>query len=334
MILKSIETNKINLKNNKYFLFYGKNEGLKKETILKILQNKKNEISYYEEKEVLDNYNNFIESFISKSLFENERIVIIKRATDKLFKIIKDLEEKKIEDLILILNSENLEKKSKLRTIFEKSKKYICIAFYPDNENTLSKLASMFFREKNILISPSNISSIIKKTNGDREFLFNELEKIEYFTKKGKKISAENIAKLTNLAEDHSVSELVDNCLAKNKKKIDTILNENNFSNDDCILITRIFLNKLKRILKLSETYENNKNIDLTISTSRPPIFWKDKDIIKQQIQKWSSKDIKVLIYKLNEIEFLIKKNFNNSINLITNFILEITNLNNINNLT
>ena len=334
MILKSIETNKINLKNNKYFLFYGKNEGLKKETILKILQNKKNEISYYEEKEVLDNYNNFIESLISKSLFENEKIVIIKRATDKLLKIIEDLEEKKIEDLILILNSENLEKKSKLRTIFEKSKKYICVAFYPDNENTLSKLASMFFREKNILISTSNISLIIKKSNGDREFLFNELEKIEYFTKKGKKISPENIAKLTNLAEDHSVSQLVDNCLAKNKKKIDTILNENNFSNDDCILITRIFLNKLKRILKLSETYENNKNIDLTISTSRPPIFWKDKDIIKQQIQKWSSKDIKVLIYKLNEIEFLIKKNFNNSINLITNFILEITNLNNINNLT
>ena len=149
-----------------------------------------------------------------------------------------------------------------------------------------------------------------------------------------KKISPENIAKLTNLAEDHSISELVDSCLAKNKKKIDTILNENNFSNDDCILITRIFLNKLKRILKLSEIYENNKNIDLTISNARPPIFWKDKDIIKQQIHKWSSKDIKVLIYKLNEIEFLIKKNFNNSINLVTNFILEITNLNNINNLT
>ena len=333
MILKSIEINKINLKNNKYFLFYGKNEGLKKETILKILKHK-NEVSYYEEKEVLDNYNNFIESLISKSLFESEKVIIIKRVTDKLLKIIEDLEERRVEDLILILNSENLEKKSKLRAAFEKSNKFICVAFYPDNEHTLSKLASVFFREKNILISPSNINLIIKKSNGDREFLFNELEKIEYFTKNGKKISPENIAKLTNLAEDHSISELVDNCLAKNKKKIDTILNENNFSNDDCILITRIFLNKLKRILKLSEMYESNKNIDLTISNARPPIFWKDKDIIKQQIHKWSSKDIKVLIYKLNKIEFLIKKNFNNSINLITNFILEITNLNNINNLT
>ena len=333
MIIKSQEINNINLKKNKFFLLYGKNEGLKKETILKILKNK-DEISSYDEKEVLDNSNIFIESLISKSLFENEKIIIIKRATDKILKIIEKLNEKKIEDLIIIINSDHLEKKSKLRTYFEKSKEYICLAFYPDNEQTLSRLATLFFKERKISISPSNINLIIKKTNGDREMLYNEINKIAQFSTNGKKISEEIIAKLTNLNEDHNVSELVDNCLAKNKKKIDTILNENNFSNDDCILITRIFLNKLKRILKLSETYENNKNIDLTISTSRPPIFWKDKDIIKQQIQKWSSKDIKVLIYKLNEIEFLIKKNFNNSINLITNFILEITNLNNINNLT
>ena len=130
------------------------------------------------------------------------------------------------------------------------------------------------------------------------------------------------------------MSELVDNCLAKNKKKIDKILNENNFTNEDCILITRIFLNKSKKILKLSEIYEENKSIDLTISNARPPIFWKDKEITRQQLHKWSSKEIKVLIYKLNEIELLIKKNLNNSINLITNFILEITSLKNTNNST
>ena len=333
MIIKSQEINNINIKKYKFFLLYGKNEGLKKETILKILKNK-DEISTYDEKEILDNSNIFIESLISKSLFENEKIIIIKRATDKILKVIEKLNEKKIEDLIIIINSDHLEKKSKLRTYFEKSKEYICLAFYPDNEQTLSRLATLFFKERKISISPSNINLIIKKTNGDREMLYNEINKIAQFSTNGKKISEEIIAKLTNLNEDHNVSELVDNCLAKNKKKIDTILNENNFTNEDCILITRIFLNKSKKILKLSEIYEENKSIDLTISNARPPIFWKDKEITKQQLHQWSSKEIKILIYKLNEIELLIKKNLNNSINLITNFILEITSLKNTNNST
>ena len=325
MIIKNYEINKNNLKKNKFLLFYGKNEGLKKETIAKIIQDK-NEISNYNEKEILDNQNSFLESLSSKSLFESEKIIIIKRASDKIFKIIEELDEKKIGDLILIINSENLEKKSKLRNFFEKHKEYICSAFYPDNEQTLSRLASLFFKEKKISISSSNINLIIKRVIGDRELLLNELKKIEFFAKNRTKITTEDIAKLTNLAENHNISELVDNCLAKNKRKIEEILNENIFTNEDCILITRIFLNKSKKILKLSETFQQNKNIELTISSAKPTIFWKDKEITKQQLYKWHPEDVKILIYKLSEIELLIKKNLNNSINLILNFILEITN--------
>ena len=100
-------------------------------------------------------------------------------------------------------------------------------------------------------------------------------------------------------------------------------MNENNFSNEDCVLITRVFLNKSKKILVLAKAYELNKNIDLTISTSKPPIFWKDKEITKQQIYKWSPKRLKKLIYELSELELLAKKNMGNSINLISDFILD-----------
>jgi len=152
--------------------------------------------------------------------------------------------------------------------------------------------------------------------------LINELKKIEYYAKNGKKINSENISKLINLNENHSISELVDKCLAKNKKKIIGLLNENNFSNDDCIMIIRSFIIKAKKLLTLSSSFEANKNIDLTISSAKPPIFWKEKEITKQQIYKWKPKNIKKLIYKLSEIELHIKKNINNSINLITDFIL------------
>ena len=321
MILKSFEVKKLNLNINHLILFYGKNEGLKSET-LDFLIKDKNKISNYEEKEILDNENNFIENISSKSLFDQEKIIIIKRATDKILKIVEILNLKNLEDVTIFINSDNLEKKSKLRSFFEKDKRLVCVPFYPDNDQTLSKLAYNFLRNKKISISSSNINLIVNKCSGDREKLINELEKIENFSKNGKKINSENISKLINLSENHSISELIDNCLAKNKKKIISILNENNFSNEDCIMITRSFLIKAKKLLTLSILFESNKNIDLTISSAKPPIFWKEKEITKQQIYKWKPKNIKKLIYALSETELQIKKNINNSINLITDFIL------------
>ena len=321
MIIKSYEIHKIIIKNNPLILLYGKNEGLKNEALDILIKDKSN-ISIYDEKEILDNESNFIEGILSKSLFEQQKFIIIKRATDKILKIIEILNLKNLEEITIIMNSDTLEKKSKLRSFFEKDKNYICVPFYPDNEQTLSKLAYNFFKDKNISISSSNINLIVNKCSGDREVLVNELQKLEYFSKKGEKINGENILKLINLSENHSISELIDNCLAKNKKKIISILNENNFSNEDCIMIVRSFLIKSKKLLALSKAFETNKNMDLTISSAKPPIFWKEKEITKQQILKWSSKNIKQLIYSLSETELQIKKNINNSINLITDFIL------------
>ena len=321
MILKSYEINKINKNINHLLLFYGKNEGLKNEA-LNILNKDKNNISIYEEKEILDKENSFIENILSKSLFDPQKFILIKRATDKILRIIEILSLKNLEDTTIILNSDNLEKKSKLRSFFEKDKTLVCVPFYPDNDQTLSKLAYNFLREKKISISSSNINLIVNKCSGDRKTLINELQKIELFSKRGKQINSDNISKLINLNENHSIAELVDNCLAKNKKKIISILNENNFSNEDCIVITRFFILKAKKLLNLSKTFELNKNIDLTISSAKPPIFWKEKEITKLQVQKWSSIKIKKLIFTMTEIELQIKKNTNNSINLITDFIL------------
>jgi len=322
MIIKSYEVNKINPEIHNLLLFYGKNEGLKNQITKNIVKNTIN-IHNYDEKEVLDNENVFIDNLLTKSLFDEKKLIIIKRSTDKILKIIESLKSEKLEDITIIINADNLEKKSKLRSFFEKNKETICIAFYPDNDQTLSKLAYDFLKNKKISISQSSINLIINKCNGDREALYNELNKIDLYTQNGKKITTEDIMKITNLIENHSVSELVDNCLAKNNKKIINILNENNFNNEDCMLIARSLLNKSKRILHLVKEFQNNKNIELTISSAKPPIFWKDKEITKQQIKYWRPENIKDLIYKLTDIELLVKKNVNNSINLITDFILE-----------
>ena len=323
MIIKSYELKKLDLNKNKYILFYGANEGAKTEEISRLkLLNKDKTFINYEEKQILENSENIYNNIFSKSLFENKKIITINRTTDKLLKIIEDVLEKNLVDIYLIFISDNLEKKSKLRSLFEKKKELTCVAFYPDTSDVLSKIAHDFFKERKILISQAHVNLIINKCNGDRGVLKNELSKIEFFSKNKTKISTENLLKLVNLVENHSISELIDNCLAKNQKKTINILNDNNFSSEDCIIITRTFISKSKRIMKLSEDYQSNGNLDKTIANAKPPIFWKDKEIVKQQVNKWSPNQISELIYSLNEIELQIKKNFTNPINIVSDFIL------------
>ena len=324
MIVKSFEVNKKLIQNKKFFLMYGENQGLKNETIQKeFKKNYPDSVYNYDENEILSNEEDFFENISSKSFFEKEKLIIINRVTDKIKNLIEEIVEKKIADLVIILNANSLEKKSKIRSYFEKTKDIICIPFYNDNNQTLSIIVGQFFRGKKIPISQKLINLVVQRSRGDRQNLNNELKKIENFVLNKSKIEINDILKLTNLAENYSVSELVDNCLAKNKKTTINILNENNYSLDDCILVIRTFLLKSKRILKLKKEFKINNNMETTLSSSKPPIFWKDKEIVKQQIKCWSNYNIENLVYKISEIELLIKKNTASSINILSDFIIE-----------
>ena len=330
MIYKAFETNKINLEINNILLFYGQNDGAKNEEVSKILEkNKNSEILKYNEIEILNNDNLIFENVLSNSLFVNKKIIIINKATDKFLKIIENFGEKKLAEVILIIKSDNLEKKSKLRIFFEKNVSYVCVPFYPDNQESLTKIAYKFLKDNNLSLSQSNINLLINRCNGDRGILKKELNKIYFFGKNGKKLTTESLLKLTNLIENHSISELVDNCLAKNKSKTLFIINENNLSADDCIIITRTFLQKLKKLLKLSVNFSENKDLNKTISNAKPPIFWKDKEITKKQILNWETKQISQLIFDINSIELQIKKDASNAINIISDFIITKSSVNN-----
>jgi DNA polymerase-3 subunit delta len=324
MIVKVYELNKIDIKKDHFFLFYGENDGHKNEIISdKFKKNFLESVYYYDENDIINNKESFFNNILSRSFFETKKLIIISRASDKLIDITKEIITKEIEGLVIIIKANTLEKKSKLRAFFEKEKNTVCVAFYQDNIQTLSKIANSFFRDNKIPMSQQSINLIVERCRGDRQNLHNELLKIEHFIGSKNKIKVEDIIKLTNLAENYNVSELIDSCLAKNKKKTTKILNENNYSLDDCILIIRTFLIKSKRLLKLSKDFDERKNIDLTISHSKPPIFWKDKEIVKEQIKSWTYFDVKNLIYKINETELLIKKNSNNSLNILSDFIIE-----------
>jgi DNA polymerase-3 subunit delta len=324
MLIKYFDLEKINKNKINYYLFYGPNLGLIEDTIKNIFKPifSKNIINY-DELDILNNKEEFKEQIFNKSFFDDDKFIIINRATDKIFEIIKEIIDTEIEDVKIIIKAGNLEKKTKIRNFFEKEKKTIITAFYEDNFQSLYQLVQKFIKENNIKISNEIINLVIERSKGNRINLKNELEKIFLFSKKNNIINFDSISKLTNLFENYDFAELVDSCLLKNRKKTINILNENNPNSEDNILILRSFLFKLKRLKKLKTKMDNTKNIDQTLNTFKPPIFWKEKEVVKQQLKQRTLSDIKFLIKKVNNLELLIKKNSQTSGQILNNFILE-----------
>ena len=326
MIIKSFEEKKINLNIQKMHLLYGENQGQINEFIDNIFKkNYKNCTFQYEEKDILDDENLIHNAIQTKSFFEDKKLIIIHRTTDKLKNVVEKIKEKDFSDTNIVLTSNILEKKSKLRALFEKDKKLICIPFYKDTDQTMINLAIKMFKDKKINISRSIVNIIIRRTLNNRLSLKNEIDKIEAYYLTNKSISEEEVLKITNLSENHDISTLIDNCLIKNKKKIIEIINDNNFSSDEIIQIIRIFLLKTKRLLKLKKEIEDNNNIENALISHKPPIFWKDKEMVKNQLNIWTKEKLNKLIVKINSIELISKKNSENAINILLDFVLKET---------
>jgi len=325
MIIKRFELNRNKINKFDFFLLYGKNEGLQNEIIdLHLIKDFDGEIIKYDESEFLKSKEIIISELLNKSLFESKKILLISRVTEKILNSIYEITEKDVTDLKIILKSGILEKKSKLRNFFEKEKNLAVIPFYEDDYKSLSFIVNDFMTKNKIKLSRESINLLVTRASGDRENLKTELNKILNYSYSNNKIRFEHVQKLTNLSENFAVGELADSYLSKNIKNVSKILNENNYSDEECILILRTILSKSKRLLTIIEKYNETKDMEDTLSKIKPPIFWKEKENVKTQVFKWKIKDLKRNIYKISEIEHLVKSNSKNSLNLVSDFIVNL----------
>ncbi len=325
MIIKFYELIKIDKNKFNIFLLYGKNEGLQNQTLKEnFIINFKGEVIKYDEQEFIVNYENIASEILTKSLFKDEKLIIVSRVSDKILRYIEELSDKKITDLKIVLKSSQLDKKSRLRSFFEKSKRLVVTPFYEDTDKSLAYEIEKFITKKKIKISRESVNLIISRSGGDRGNLNSELEKILNYSTTNNKIEFDTIKKLTNLVENYSVGELADDFLLKNKRGIAKILNENNYSSEDCMLILRTILNKSKRLLGIIEQNKISNNIDSVISKARPPIFWKEKENVKLQAKSWKIEELKKKIYEIGNIEILAKSDANNSLNIVSDFVINV----------
>ena len=323
MIIKNFELNEVKTSKFNIFLFYGKNEGFQNEIINNYFLKKYNgEVYRYDEPQFIENIDTIISGLLNKSLFEDQKIFIVSRVSNKMTEYIQIIEEKKLTECKMIFKSSVLEKKSKLRNLFEKSKNLAVVPFYEDNSNSLFTILVKLLKEKDIKLSRESINLLVDRASGDRENLLKELDKIHSYSLTNKNIDFNAVDKLSNLAENYGIDQLVESYLSRNKRKLSKILNENNFSDEDCILMLRVILNKSKRLLGIIKKKSLNQNIEEVMAITKPPIFWKEKESIKKQVKIWKEEDLKDKIYQINEIEVLIKSNSKNSLNIISDFIL------------
>jgi len=324
MIIKSFELQKKINKDINFYLLYGVNSGLIEESIENILKPTFSKNVYnFEELQIIKKSDEFKELIYNKSFFEEEKLLIINRATEKIFPIINEIINTKIEKVKIIIKANILEKKSKLRNLFEKNKKTIIVAYYEDNYRTLLNFIENFLVKERIRISKESINELINKSMGDRLNLINELNKISLIGHENKQINNETISKLTNSSGEYNISELVDQCLAKNKRQTMHILNENGVNDENNLIIIKTFLSKLKRLKKIKTELEKFNNIESILNSYKPLIFWKEKDLIKKQLSCWKLNQIKSSMQKINNLEWECKKYPQISKGLLQNYIIE-----------
>ena len=326
MLIKSYEILKKDLNFLNSFLIYGENTGLKQDIVKSVIELKeKKNIKYkqfkFEEEEIIKNQNDFFNLIFSGSLFDKKKVIFVNRTTDRLFNLISEISKKDIKDILIFFEADQLEKKSKIRNLFEKDKNLVCIACYQDNNFDLIKIINDEIKQTKIKLSTESINLLIERASGDRNNLRNEVNKLKSFALNKQMVSYDQVKELTNMVGNYQNDYIVNICLNGDKKKLNKILRENNFSFEDFLILLKIFSKKIHRLLKIKIFNRLEKNLDQIFNQIRPPIFWKEKEDVKKQVRLWNEKKLNLIIKKINEIELNCKKNHELSTNITLDFL-------------
>jgi len=246
MLIKSYEILKKDLNFLNSFLIYGENTGLKQDIVKSVIELKeKKNIKYkqfkFEEEEIIKNQNDFFNLIFSGSLFDKKKVIFINRTTDRLFNLIGEISKKDIKDILIFFKADQLEKKSKIRNLFEKDKNLVCIACYQDNNFDLIKIINDEIKQTKIKLSTESINLLIERASGDRNNLRNEINKLKSFALNKQVISYDQVKELTNMAENYQNDYIVNICLNGDKKKLNKTFRENNFFLEDFFILLIIF---------------------------------------------------------------------------------------------
>ena len=323
MILKSflLEKNLSLIDNYKSLLFYGENIGLKDE----FKSNLKKKFSNFEQilfnqDEIIKNEKLLSDQINNLSMFNDNKFIIINEVSDKLISKIDDIIETQPDHIRLILFSQSLDKKSKIRSSFEKSKKVGIVPCYQDNHRTLSE----YIREKLKDYSGVNqevINLLINNSGLDRKVLFSEIEKIRALFQ-NKKIEESKILNLLNEENNLNFDDLRDSCLEGNDKKLNKNLGTILLNNENIYFCLNNLNQRVQKLSMLINQNEKDMNINFALDNLKPKVFWKDKPMILRQVKKWDHQKLEKAKEIILETEVKMKTKMNNYNSIMLKYLL------------
>ena len=310
MILKSyiVEKNPHVLEEYQASLFYGENDGIKEDIRTQLKKhNKSAEIINLFELEILKNRNILFENIFNVSLFNEKKIIFIHMATEKILNEILECLEKNNKDVKVYIFSDLLDKKSKLRNLFEKNKNLAILACYADNDRTLiDYISRKLYGYKGV--TGELINLIITNSGSNRKIIQNEIIKIKDFFI-DKSINRNHLLEILNIKNNTSFEEIRDSALAGKKDKINKLLSEIDILNEDCFFYLNIINYRILKLIEIQKKKEDFNTYEKTLENLKPPIFWKDKPLYLEQLKKWNLNKLNKIANRVGETEILMKKN-------------------------
>jgi len=310
-----IKPQELNLKKKDFFkgkiiLLYGENQDLIKDLneqiLIKFKDEQKIQKNIFEE-DIIKDPQNIINYFINGSLFdENKNILVIKNSSDKIIETLNKIKNN-IDENTIIINSEILLKNSKLRQFGEYDKLAVCIPCYQENKIDITRFLVQQLQINKIQLPEKQIEIIINSSSLKRSKIKEVIEKINLY-KNSKIITDQIIEEICTDMDLKKNDEIIDILLSKNEKNINEFIS--NMSNYEKNFIEIIIILK-SFIIKILDIQKNNKNlsIDERIERYKPPIFWKDKDRIKNILKTWNTNNLEKFLSNLNIIETEFKRN-------------------------
>tara|TARA_B110000285_G_C15126081_1_gene620349 strand:+ start:1801 stop:2805 length:1005 start_codon:yes stop_codon:yes gene_type:complete len=295
---------------NEYFmvLIYGVNDGIKDDIKFKIKDlNKNAEITNFFEEEIIKNRNILFETVVNESLFNEKKIIFIHSATDKILNEISECIVKKDKNVKIYVFAENLDKKSKLRNLFEKEKKLAVFACYEDTDTTLISYINSELNE-HVGLTGELINLIITNSSSNRKIIQSELIKIKNFFI-NKPINKNQLEEILNLKNNTGFNEIRDNTLMGRISKINKLLSETDILNEDSFYCLNSLNYRILKLVDIQKIHDPKYSYEKTLDKVKPPVFWKDKSIYLEQLKKWDLKKLSIATLKIAEAEILMRKN-------------------------
>ncbi|MGY8985081.1 MAG: DNA polymerase III subunit delta [Sphingomonadales bacterium] len=295
-------------------LIYGPDEGLVRERAHRISKQVVEDLSdpfnvvRPSLSQVIEEPSILLDELLSLSMVGGRRLVRLDGAEDKAYQGLEQALSgipKDGEKNLLVVTAGNLKPSSKIRKLFEGLEIAVTIACYADSSKDVEELIIEVLGANNLKADPQAISFLLNNLGSDRLISRSELEKIVLYAgdRIDRVIKLEDVITLIGDSATLTLNDIASATTGGDLKRLDQLLERAQSQGENAIAIIRALSRRLQQFHLVKGLIEAGQPIDSAIGKLRPPLFFKEKDIFRNQLFLWSSQKLGKALLLLSDAE-------------------------------